>query len=71
LAQRYTLEAEEVARLCRVLREWPPELIEQGIDEELEDVLAGRNLARLNPLTVEDALAIRKAIARCVRAPAS
>lgn len=48
------LTVDEYKRFTGVLRDWPNKLWEQGFQEELRDILAARELAKLPPLTVED-----------------
>lgn len=54
LRRRHRLTEEEAARLRRVFTDWPAELVEQGLEEELADIKAARELAELKPLSVDD-----------------
>jgi hypothetical protein len=60
---RYGLSVEEAQRLHAVLAEWPDDLQATGVEEELRDVLAARELSQMRPLTVADVLAIKRTIA--------
>jgi len=63
LATRHQLAPREIGRLYRVMSEWPEDLVDQGLTEELGDILAARELANMKPLTMEDVALIREAIA--------
>jgi hypothetical protein len=61
---RHNLNANEVQRLWGILDTWSSDLWGQGVDEELTDILAARELSKLKPLTLEDARELQKIISR-------
>lgn len=54
------LTAAELARLQSVFVIWPPELIVQGLQEEVADIMAAREIAKMPPITAADAELIRQ-----------
>lgn len=48
------LSTTEIARLQRVFAEWPEADWTRGLVEEIEDVMAARELAKMKPLTVSE-----------------
>jgi hypothetical protein len=53
IASTYQLVGGEIQRLCNILKTWPKDIWDQGVNEELENLLAARELSRLKPLTIE------------------
>lgn len=62
-AKRYSLSSDEVARLHEALEMWPADQYERAVKEELVDILAARELAQMPPLTHEDCVRFRAALA--------
>jgi hypothetical protein len=59
LAEAHHLTGEEVSRLGAVLVTWPSDLWGRGLSEEVENILAARELSRVPPLTMDDIRAIQ------------
>jgi hypothetical protein len=64
LSVRHQLNASEVQRLLSILDAWPEDLWNQGVNEELGDILAARVLSQLKPLTLEDARELQSIFTR-------
>jgi hypothetical protein len=59
LAEAHDMAGEEVSRLEAVFVTWPSDLWDRGLSEEVENILAERELSRMPPLTMDDIRAIQ------------
>lgn len=53
------LTESEIGRLQRVFVDWPQSDWTRGLVEEIEDIMAARELKKMKPLTLADLEAIR------------